>query len=61
MMRIEVEGIGKRYERNARREDLLVKRFFSAGSKKEEFWALKDISFQLKEGETLGIIGSNGS
>ena len=29
--------------------------------KKDEFWSLKDISFELKSGEALGLIGVNGS
>ena len=27
----------------------------------EQFWALKDVSFELQEGEVLGIIGRNGA
>ena len=31
------------------------------GDEVEEFWALKDVSFEVKEGEVIGIIGRNGA
>lgn len=31
------------------------------GDQIEEFWALKDVSFEVKRGEVLGIIGRNGA
>jgi lipopolysaccharide transport system ATP-binding protein len=31
------------------------------GGATEEFWALKDVSFEVKRGEVLGIIGRNGA
>jgi lipopolysaccharide transport system ATP-binding protein len=33
----------------------------SAGSKKPYIWALKDVSFEIKRGEVVGIIGRNGA
>ena len=31
------------------------------GDKVEEFWALKNVSFEVKRGEVLGVIGRNGA
>jgi lipopolysaccharide transport system ATP-binding protein len=34
---------------------------FGKRVKNEPFWALKDVSFEVKQGETVGIIGHNGA
>jgi lipopolysaccharide transport system ATP-binding protein len=41
--------------------DLVRGRQVMQGDEVEEFWALKDISFEVKQGEVLGIIGRNGA
>jgi lipopolysaccharide transport system ATP-binding protein len=33
----------------------------SAPASQEDFWALKDVSFEVKQGEVVGIIGRNGA
>src|SRR6201984_3792402 len=41
--------------------DLLHGRQIVEGDEVEEFWALKNVNFQVNEGEVLGIIGRNGA
>jgi len=66
---ISLEGISKCYQIYDRPQDRL-KQLISSGFQKlfgtekkyfKEFWALKNISFEIKKGETVGIIGRNGS
>lgn len=54
-----VEKVYKLYDKPS----LRVKEAFSARGKKyhKEFYALRDISFHVKKGEMLGIIGKNGA
>ena len=41
--------------------DLFHGRQVMQGDKVEEFWALKNVSFEIKQGQVLGIIGRNGA
>jgi lipopolysaccharide transport system ATP-binding protein len=41
--------------------DLVRGREMVQGDEVEEFWALRDMSFEVKRGEVLGIIGRNGA
>ena len=41
--------------------DMLHGRAIVQGDEVEEFWALKDVSFEIKPGDRVGIIGRNGA
>ena len=67
---IKVENLSKCYHIYDQPRDRLkqmilprLQRAAGAASKQyfREFWALKDVSFEVKKGETVGIIGRNGS
>jgi len=66
MKAVEVENISKLYYLGDRLpnslRDLIVKMAKIRGrANKDELWALKDVSFDVEQGETLGIIGRNGA
>lgn len=41
--------------------DMIRGRQIVAGDEVEEFWALKDVSFEISRGDVVGIIGRNGA
>lgn len=66
---IKVESISKRYQIGENKKfptlrDKLMElpnRLFKGPKKSKEFWALRDVSFEIKKGEIVGIIGRNGA
>ncbi len=58
-----VHHLGKMYHLYSKQMDRLKQILFgrSGRSYGRPFWALNDISFEIKKGETFGIIGRNGS
>ena len=61
---IEVNNVSMMFNKSKERIDN-VKEYFIRFIKRqimiEEFWALKNVSFDVKKGEFLGIVGLNGS
>lgn len=68
---VKAENVSKKFCRDIKRSMLygmgdIGKNILCLGTgshrlRKNEFWAVEDVSFQIKKGESLGLIGSNGS
>jgi homopolymeric O-antigen transport system ATP-binding protein len=59
---VSVRNLGKRFNLYARPADRLLEwASFGAVRRHSEFWALRDVSFTVRAGECLGIIGVNGA
>jgi lipopolysaccharide transport system ATP-binding protein len=72
---IAVKGLGKRYQIDAQKSsnhtfgDALMRHaklgflrdWKNSSSKDSEFWALKDVSFDINHGDAVGVIGHNGA
>lgn len=63
---LEIRNLSKSYRISHERQAYLTLRdklmgIFQRSEHLEEFWALKDVSFDVMPGESIGIIGRNGA
>jgi lipopolysaccharide transport system ATP-binding protein len=67
---VEFNGVWKKFKKGEKFDSLrdlipsMAKLLFSPKQRdleEKEFWAIRDVSFQIKPGDALGIIGPNGS
>ena len=63
MIDLQLKKVSKKYRirREVEGGGSLVRKLLSIRKRREDFWALKDISFDVRRAEALGIIGHNGA
>ena len=60
---IDAHGLGVEYNLRFTKKTTLRQTFTNmfGGGNAERFWALRDVTFRLEHGESLGVIGPNGA
>lgn len=63
---LEIQNVSKKFRINHEQQPYLslrdsITNIFKSQKSKEDFWALKEINFNIDEGDTIGIIGKNGA
>ena len=68
---VEVKGVSKKYCKDLKRSlryglqdlagELMLQEKPETELRRQEFWALQNVNFQLRRGESFGVIGVNGS
>jgi ABC-2 type transport system ATP-binding protein len=58
---LEVADVSKKFRLYRERPTSLKARVLRSRMRAEDFWALRDVSFRVPEGGSLGLIGHNGS
>lgn len=58
---IHVNGLSKLYRKGVSGSTRLTEWRSTTTSRKSDFWALKDVSFDVEQGHVLGIVGRNGA
>ena len=58
---IEVVDVSKRFRIYREKPTSLKQRILSSRTRAEDFWALRDVAFDVAQGESLALIGHNGS
>lgn len=57
---IRVQNLAKMYRVYSAPKDILLEAI-TGRARHKEFWALKDVNFELRKGEIVGIVGRNGA